>query len=305
MTLTLTDSTCAPAGLYRHANHCTTTASAKEAVSAPASFLRKEQLPPASADPAATDDCGASGGRKSANWSAAVVAFGATPAARPTAVQLPGTYPPPSPHLGATQLAHIDWLMPRMFEVGAVAAAAPPAATRAGRRYLAGTEKPSSASPGEEERVDEDEGEEAGSGGAAAVHQKSVLALRLPRAVRPETAAEAEKEGEEKAAEAEDDAASQGASEAAAPKTGGGAGEPLLPFPPPPSRLSTATRSPNSALRSPTGLRHPCTTLPGSKENAGPGKPAPQGHVSGSAASGESKEEQVREAKSSTTPRTV
>ena len=78
------------------------------------------------------------------------------------------------------------------------------------------------------------------------MHQKSVLSLRLPRAVSPETAADVENDEEEKVAEA----ASQGMSEADALKTGGEEEFPI-------ARLSTATLSPNSALRRPTGLRHP------------------------------------------------
>ena len=132
-TLTLTASTCAPSGLYLQATHCTTSAVAgggDASASAEAALPKKEQLPPVSAEPAATVDDGASGGRKSANWSAAVVAFGAAPAARPTAVQLPGTYPPLRPHLGATQLAHPEASIPKMLAVGAVEAAVPPAASR-------------------------------------------------------------------------------------------------------------------------------------------------------------------------------
>ena len=163
---------------------------------------------------------------------------------------------------------------------------------------MAGTEKPSSSSPGSEDGDDEEEGSR-----GVSVHQKSVPRRRLPMAVRPETAAEAEKEGEENA----DEAPSQGASEAAASNEAGGGEveELLLPFSSPVPRLSSATLSPNSALRNPADLLHPCAIPPGSNENAGPGNPAPQGQVSGSAASGDSKEAQVLDVKSSAMPRTV
>ena len=106
----------------------------------------------------------------------------------------------------------------------------------------------------------------------------------------PETAAEAEREAEEKAAEAGAEAASQGASDADA-LTEEGLLLPLLDQAP---RLSTSTWRRTSARRRPTGWRHPrAKPPPPSKENAGPGKPAPQGQVSGSVACGDEKEEQV------------
>ena len=149
-TLTLTVRTCEPAGSYLHATHCTisaVSAGGKVSAAAEATFFRKEQLPLVSAAPAATDDHGE---RKSANWSAAVVAFGGVHVGRPTAVQFPGTYPPLSPHLGATQLDHIDAFIPRMLVVGTVAAVAPPAASKTGLRYFVAMAKPSSAFPGKE-----------------------------------------------------------------------------------------------------------------------------------------------------------
>lgn len=133
--------------------------------------------------------------------------------------------------------------------------------------------------------------------------------------MRPETAVEAEKGAEEKAEEVGDEAASQGASEAddALKKTAeaeavaaSGREEEeaaaVVAF-----RLATPTLSRNSALRVPMGLRHPrATSPPASSANAGPGTPAPQGQVSGSAASGELALEQAFcGEKSSTTPRTV
>lgn len=295
-TLTLTVKTCVPAGSYLHATHCTTSAiveGGEASASAEATFFRKEQLPLVSAAPAATDDDndvgGDGGGRKSANWSAAVVALGKVPADRPTAVQFPGTYPPLSPHLGATQLDHSDEFIPRMLAVGAVAAVVPPVASRTGRRYLAATTKPSSASPGKERKGERRESKE------VCEHQKLVLILRLLRAVSPpEMAAVAEAEVEVEEEEEEEDEASQGASDTDALNTAG-AELLLLPLISPCPKLSTPTRKPNSALLCNSGLRHPCAKS-GSSENAGPGKPAPQGHVRGSVALGdESAEEQVCE----------
>jgi hypothetical protein len=110
----------------------------------------------------------------------------------------------------------------------------------------------------------------------------------LVTAVRPETAAEAEKEGGGELEEEEELPASQGASEADALKTATTEEFPI-------SKLSTSTFRPNSAGLVPAGLRHPCATPPGSKPKAGPGKPAPQGQVSGSWDLGSENEEQVCE----------
>jgi len=84
-----------------------------------------------------------------------VVVLGGVPAGKPTAVQFPGTYPPAAPHLGATQLDHIEAFMPMIFVVGAVAAVVPPLATSTGRRFLIGTVNPSWSSPGKERTGEE------------------------------------------------------------------------------------------------------------------------------------------------------
>ena len=113
------------------------------------------------------------------------------------------------------------------------------------------------------------------------------MTLRLLRAVSPETAAEADVEVE---VEDEEALPSHGASATDALKTR----EEGFPTPVPPgnARLSTATFKLNSALLCPAGLRQPWENI-GSREKAGPGKPAPQGQVRGSRASDEEGEEQV------------